>query len=349
MIVRELIFAKAIKKIGGLILMSKKIRGLMVFVLLAMLAILGACNQESDKSQVAAGEKDVTLDYPTKPIKIINPFSAGGSADSTSRILGQHAEQYLGKSVVIENRDGGGGTIGQTAGAKAKNDGYTLTLMTSSLVGNTIYNDVSFEVDDFEPIIMVVNDPIYLVIGKDQPFDDIESFLKYAKENPGDITVGVNGTQTVPAIVNKQLAVVGEFEVSTIPFDGESLALAALAGGHVQAMYGSYSGFESQLDSGNVKAILISGEERSENLPDVPTAKESGIDVAVGSWRGIGAPKGTDPEIIKFLHDAFKETFENEEFQDQMKKVGIDVSYEGTEGFKEVIKQMNQTYLDYGE
>lgn len=329
--------------------MRNKVRGIFLFLLLLTFTVLTACSEDaaSGESNKGDGGKS-SLDYPTKPIKIINPFSAGGSADNTSRILGQHAQEYLGQSVVIENRDGGGGTIGQTAGAKAKNDGYTLTLMTSSLVGNVLYSNVGFEVEDFEPIIMVVNDPVYLVVGKDAPYDTVEEFVEYAQENPGAINVGVNGTQTIPAIANRQLANVAGIEVSTIPFDGESLALAAVAGGHVDAMYGGYSGFESQLTSGNVKVLAILADERAESLPDVPTAKESGVEVSSGSWRGIGAPKGTDPEIIDFLHEAFKQTVENQEYIDQMEKVGIDIFYGGPDEFRDLIKDTTKIYEEYG-
>lgn len=325
--------------------MRNKLNGLLLAMLFVTFTVLTGCNAEKANGESNKG----ATDYPTKPIKIINPFSAGGSADNTSRILGQHAQEFLGESVVIENRDGGGGTIGQTAGAKAKNDGYTLTLMTSSIVGNALYNNVSFKVDDFEPIIMVVNDPIYLIAGKDAPYDTLEEFVDYAKAHPGEINVGVNGTQTNPAISNRQVSETADIEVATIPFDGESLALAAVAGGHVDVMYGGYSAFESQLHSGNVKVLTILSEERSEELPDIPTAIESGIDVVSTSWRGIGAPKGTDPEIIKILHEGFKQAVESDAYNEQMKKVGINLSYGDPEKFQEVIDQSVEIYENYGQ
>lgn len=312
------------------------------FMVIALLVVLAGCSNDN------AGNKD-DLSYPTKPIKIINPFSAGGPADNTSRILANHAKDIVGKSLVIENRDGGGGSIGQTAGVTAKPDGYTLTLVTSSIVSNPIFNNVSYTHEDFVPIIMTVNDPFFLVVGKDAPYDDAESFLKYAKENPGEINVGVSGAQTVPAFTSKELAEVANIEITTVPFDGEALAVAAVAGGHIDALIGNYSGFESQLKSGAMKAILLFDTERSDLISDVPTASEHGLDVVSGSWRGFAAPKGTDPEVIEFLQDKFKEIIEQEEYQEQMTNSGINITYKNAEEFKAIIDDTYNKYMKFAD
>lgn len=309
-------------------------------MVLALLVVLAGCSNDNAKNKDG-------VDYPTKPIKIINPFSAGGPADNTSRILANHAKDIVGKSLVIENRDGGGGSIGQTAGATAKPDGYTLTLITSSIVSNPIFNNVSYTHEDFVPIIMTVNDPFFLVVGKDAPYDDAESFLNYAKENPGKISVGVSGAQTVPAFTSKELAEVAGIDITTVPFDGEALAVAAVAGGHIDALIGNYSGFESQLKSGAMKAILLFDSEKSDLLPEVPTASERGLDIVSGSWRGFAAPKGTDPEIIEFLQEKFKEIIEQEEYQEQMTNSGINITYKNAEEFKAIIDDTYNKYMKF--
>lgn len=322
--------------------MGTKFTKMISFMVLALIVVLAGCSNDK------AGDKG-ELDYPKKPIKIINPFSAGGPADNTSRILASHAEEIVGKSIVIENRDGGGGSIGQTAGVTAKPDGYTLTLITSSIVSNPIFNNVSYTHEDFVPIIMTVNDPFFLVVGKDAPYDDAESFLTYAKENPGKINVGVSGAQTVPAFTSKELAEVADIDITTVPFDGEALAVAAVAGGHIDALIGNYSGFESQLKSGAMKAILLFDTERSDLIPDAPTASENGLDIVSGSWRGFAAPKGTDPKIIEFLHDKFKEIIDQKEYQDQMTNSGINITYKNAEEFKEIIGDTYDKYMKFAE
>ncbi|MGO4890015.1 tripartite tricarboxylate transporter substrate binding protein [Anaerobacillus sp. MEB173] len=325
-------------------------KGLMALTMASLLTLAG-CGQDSSTNEKANGEStsDTALNYPTKPIKIINPFSAGGPADNTSRILAHHAEEFVGESMIIENRDGGGGSIGQTAGASANPDGYTLTLITSSIVSNPIFNEVSYTHESFEPVIMTVNDPFFLVVSKDAPFDDADSFLEYAKENPGEISIGVSGSQTVPAFTAKELTEKTGIELTTVPFDGEALAVAAAAGGHIQALIGNFSGIESQVNSGTLKPILLFDSERSELASDVPTAQESGIDIISGSWRGIAVPAGTDPEIIEYLHEAFKVTTEKQEYQDQMINSGIGITYRSPEEFKAIIADTYNKYMKFAE
>ncbi|MDV2885517.1 tripartite tricarboxylate transporter substrate binding protein [Alkalihalophilus pseudofirmus] len=326
------------------------LKGLLAFSLASIVALAGCGESTSTSEQTNGGDtSESTLKYPTKPIRILNPFSAGGPADNTSRILARHAEELIGESIVIENRDGGGGTIGQTAGASANPDGYTLTLITSSIVSNPIFNEVSYTHDSFEPVIMTVNDPFFLVVSKDAPFDDIDSFLEYAKENPGKINVGVSGSQTVPAFTAKELEEKAEIELTTVPFDGEALAVAAAAGGHIDALIGNFSGVESQINSGTLKPILLFDDESSDLAPDVPLSEEAEIDLISGSWRGIAVPAGTDPEIIEFLHDTFKETTEKQEYQDQLINSGIGITYRSPEEFKEVIEDTYNKYMNYAE
>ncbi|WP_209125066.1 tripartite tricarboxylate transporter substrate binding protein [Alkalihalobacillus sp. BA299] len=326
------------------------LKGLMALTMASVLTLVG-CGQEPSTSENGNGESntDTALNYPTKPIKIINPFSAGGPADNTSRILAHHGEEFVGESIVVENRDGGGGTIGQTAGASAKPDGYTLTLITSSIVSNPIFNEVSYTHESFEPVIMTVNDPFFLVVSKDAPFDDTASFLEYAKENPGAINVGVSGSQTVPAFTAKEFEEKTGVELTTVPFDGEALAVAAAAGGHIDALIGNFSGIESQVNSGTLKPILLFDTERSDLAPDVPLAEEEGIDLISGSWRGIAVPAGTDPEIIEYLHEAFKAATEKQEYQDQMVKSGIGITYRNSEEFKAIIEDTYNKYMNFAD
>lgn len=285
------------------------------------------------------GEGDAgAADFPTKPITVINPFSAGGSADNTARVLAQYARDHLGQNIVVENRTGGGGTIGQNAGAQAAADGYTLTLLTPSFVTNTIFANVAYTVDSFEPVIGIVNDPDFLAVRNVAPFNEVESLLEFAKANPGQVRIGNSGPNSSDSFTAQAFEEASEIEVTHIPFDGGALSSAAVLGGHIEAVIGNYSEFEAKEQTGEMRIILAFSEERMDYAPNVPTARELGIDVISGSWRGFAAPAGTDPARIAILHEAFKAAMEDPDYIQQMKDLGIPVMYRNPEAFKAVIQ-----------
>src|SRR5699024_10464523 len=150
----------------------------------------------------------------------IAAFSAGGSNDSIARMLAEASEDIIGESIIVENRTGGSGSVGQAAGAQADPDGYTLTLVTASIASNPLFNDLPYTHESFDLIILINNDPQYLVINEDAPFDDIESFIAYAEENPGEVTVGVSGAQTTNAFASRGLADELGLDIVTLPHDG---------------------------------------------------------------------------------------------------------------------------------
>jgi len=300
---------------------------LIINLLLIGFLIVGCSSQESSGGS----------DFPKKTLKLVVPFAAGGGADATARIIAEHAEEFVGQKIVIENRDGAGGTIGQNMVATAEPDGYTLGLITTSIVTNPIFNEVSYTHEDFEPILQLVSDVGYLYVPGDAPYDDFESFVEYAKENPG-VTIAVSGAQTSDNFAARELFAALGIEGSAIPYEGGARAVASTAGGHDDATISSFSEAEGQVQSGNLKPILVLSENKSKQYPDVPTSFEKGIEVSEESWRGIAVPKGTDPEIIKFLEDAFKNAFDKEEYQKTMANQGMDTLFRGNAEFKEVIE-----------
>jgi tripartite-type tricarboxylate transporter receptor subunit TctC len=302
------------------------------YVVLINLLLVGLLVISGCSSQSAGG-----TNFPNKSIKIVVPFSAGGGADSTARIIAEHAEEHVGEKIVIENRDGAGGTIGQNMVATAEPDGYTLGLITTSIVTNPIFNDVTYTHEDFEPILQLVSDVGYLYVPGDAPYDDLESFKEYAIENPG-ITIAVSGAQTSDNFAARELIAALGIEGNPVPYEGGARAVASTAGGHDSATISSFSEAEGQVQNGNLKPILVLSENKSKQYPDVPTSFEKDIEVSEESWRGLAAPKGTDPEIIKYLQDAFKKGFDEEEYQKTMTNQGMDTRFRDNAEFKEVIE-----------
>lgn len=300
-------------------------------------------------SGTGSSEEDVS-NYPEKSIDIITAFAAGGSNDNIARTLAENSEDIIGEKIIVDNLTGGSGSVGQAQGAAADPDGYKLTLITASIVSNPLFNDLPYTHESFEPVILINNDPQYLIINEDAPFDDMESFIDYAEENPGNVNIGVSGAQTTNAFASKDLAKALDLELVTVPHDGTSDSIVALQGNHLDAVVASYTEFQSQMKSGELKPILnFAGEERSSKLPDVPTALELDIDVDYSSWRGIGAPEGTDPEIIEYLHDSFKEAIETEEFQESMENIGLDIDYASPEEFQKLIDETYENYIKFAD
>ncbi|QBP42715.1 tripartite tricarboxylate transporter substrate binding protein [Paenisporosarcina antarctica] len=308
--------------------MKKLKRNVLISSLLSIGVIISGCGNEETSA-------DSSDKFPEGPVKIVVPFSAGGGADTTARVIAEHTEEHLGVKIVTENRDGAGGTLGQEMVATAEPDGYTLGLITTSIVTNPIFNNVSYTHEDFIPIAQLVSDVGYLYIPGDAPYDDIESLIEYASNN--GVTIAVSGAQTSDNFAAREFAEAAGIQSTPIPYEGGSRAVASAAGGHDDATISSFSEAEGQVQSGNLKPILVFSEERSEQYPDVPTSYEKGIEVTEESWRGIGAPSGTDPEIIKYLQEAFKKGFDDEKYQEKMKNQGMDTMYRNTEEFQKVI------------
>lgn len=311
----------------------RKVITIFLFGIISSILLVACNNQSSNEASNESGAED----YPNKPIKIVVPFSPGGSASNTARIAAQYAEEELGQEIVIENREGGGGAVGTALVSTEDPDGYTLLLATPSLVSSAVFSDVSFTPDSFEPVVQLVYEPTYLVGANEEPFNNIETFIEYAKENPGKVRISNSGAQGSKAIAADQWIEHEGLEIENIPYDGGSEAAAAAAGGHVEAQIGNYSETAGQVDAGKLEPILVFSQKDSENYPGLTTSFDIGYEVEAGTWRGFLAPKGTDAKIIKILEDTFEKVFENKEFLKQMEESSIPVEFRSSEEFKERI------------
>jgi tripartite-type tricarboxylate transporter receptor subunit TctC len=246
-------------------------------------------------------------DFPTKEVQIIIPWAAGGATDLIFRALAATTGKYLGKAVVVVNRPGGGGAVGYTEGMKAAPDGYTLTSAVTPMTILPHQVSTAFTYKNFEPILNVVSDPSMFVIRSDAPWKSLKEFLDYAKQNPDMITVGNSGAGGGVHLVALAFEKAAAVKFNHIPFSGGGPSVTALMGGHVNAVSVSPPEGIPQVQAGKLKIIALFAEKRLAMFPDVPTGKEQGINFAMGMWRGLASPKGTPPDVIKKLHDAFKQ------------------------------------------
>lgn len=282
--------------------------------------------------------------FPEKEVQIIIPWSAGGATDLIFRALGATTEKYLGKAVVIVNKPGGGGAVGYTEGMKAEPDGYTLTAAVTPLTILPHQVKTAFSYKSFDPILNVVDDPSMFLVRSDAPWKSLREFLDYAKKNPEMITVGNSGAGGGVHLVALAFERAAGVKFNHIPFSGGGPSVTALLGGHVNAVSVSPPEGISHVQAGKLRIIALFADKRFQMFPDVPTVKEQGIDFAMGMWRGLVAPKGTAPDVIKKLHDAFKKGMDDPSFKEKAKEMAVNLSYLSPNDFGNLLGHDDEFY-----
>jgi tripartite-type tricarboxylate transporter receptor subunit TctC len=289
--------------------------------------------------------------YPEKPVTLIVPFAAGGGTDIGTRIYTKYVEKYLGQPLVIKNVDGGGSEVGVTEMVNSPADGYTIGGFNSASVTLTTMRQANYHpVDDVQPICLAVSDPrLFAVRTDDDRFPDAESFIEYARENPGKLTIGTSGAGTSGHLSIMVMNNTAGIEAQPVHFGGAGESKAAFLGGHIDAIAQTYGEVKGMLEDGSARVIAQATEDRMQEMPDVPTFKEAGIDLVIASNRGIAAPKDTPQEIVDILADAFKKAAEDPEYLAEMEKTGLPVKYMGPEEFGELIKHELEIYTPIGK
>jgi tripartite-type tricarboxylate transporter receptor subunit TctC len=242
--------------------------------------------------------------YPSRPVRIIVPVAPGGALDILARIMGQWLSERLGQSVVIENRPGAGTNIGIEAAVRAAPDGYTLLLIPASVTTNaTLYQDLTFNfIRDIEPVAMISTLPMVMEINPQIPAKTVAEFIAYAKANPGKISMASGGSGSSSHVGGELFKMLAGIDMIHVPYRGGAPALADLIGGQVQVMFSPLPESLGAIRSGQVRALGVASAKRVEALPDVPTVAETVPGFEASTWQGIGAPKGTPPEIIERLN-----------------------------------------------
>jgi len=283
-------------------------------------------------------------DFPTKEVQIIIPYAAGGATDLIFRALAATTGKYLGKAVIVVNRPGGGGTVGVTEAAQAKPDGYTLLSAITPLTILPHQVKTTFTYKSFDPIINVVKDPGMFLVRSDSPWKNLHEFLDYAKKNPEMITVGNSGAGGGVHLIALAFEKRAGVKFNHIPFAGGGPSVTALLGGHINAVSVSPPEGIEHVKAGKLRIIALFAEKRFDLFPDVPTVKEQGVDFVMGQWRGLAAPKGTPPDVIKKLHDAFKKGMEDPVFVKNAKDMVVNLSYLGPEAFGKLMAHDDEFY-----
>jgi len=250
-------------------------------------------------SRIARGQT-----YPTRPVRIIVPFAAGGIADIHARLMGQWLLERLGQPFVIENRPGAASNIGTEAVVKSPPDGYTLLLASSTnAINATLYDKLSFNfIRDIAPVATISRNAFVMVAHPSMPAKTVPEFIAYAKANPGKINIASAGTGSAGHVFGELFKMMTGINTVHVPYRGAAPALADLVAGQVQAYFAPTAASIEYIRAGKLRALAVTTATRSEALPDIPAVNEFVPGYEASGWSGFGSPKGTPTEVIDKLN-----------------------------------------------
>ena len=271
--------------------------------------------------------------FPSRPIKLLVAFPAGGPTDITMRSLADNASKILGQPVVVENKPGAGGTLPaqQLQGVAA--DGYTVAQIPLGVFRLPYTTKMSWDpIKDISYVLNVTGYAFGLVVPADSPLKSWTHFVAWAKANPGKLSYGSTGTMTSPHLTMELIAQKLGLELLHVPYKGSADLMQSILGGNIMAAADS-TGFAPQVDAGKLRVLNTWGAERLAKFPDAPTLKELGLDLVQNSPFGIGAPRGTPPAVVKRLHDAFKQAMEQDSYKTALARYDMVPMYMSSTGY----------------
>ena len=311
-----------------------KLTVLLYFILSLCFVQLGY-SQESDAAR-----------YPSRPVTLIVAFSAGGTVDLGFRLLAKEAEKYLKQPIVVLNKAGGGGSIGVSAVASAKPDGYTIgqtpgqTVFVMPFLEKLPYNPVR----DLTYIIQFAEATFAVVVKTDSPFKRFSDLIQYARQNPKKLTYGTNAPTGIANLITEQIAKKEKVQLTHIPFKGSPEAQAALLGGHIAFTAGEFN--YSLVEGGEIRVLALFAEKPRPDYPQTPTLKELGYDIPCPVFHTICGPKGIPDGIVRKLEDAFTRATKEPAFIKGAQELRIPIVYRNS---KDLTEYVNRNYDAFGK
>jgi len=267
-------------------------------------------------------------DYPSRPIRVIVPFSPGGAVDGPMRLIAQELGKRLGQPVVVENKPGAGATIGTDVVAKSPPDGYTLLLASqTNAISATLYSKLPFDpIADFTPVTLNGREPGVVVVNPKVPAKTLQEFIAYVKANPGKVDYASSGNGSGQHLFAALLASKTGMKMNHVPYRGSGQATTDLLSGVVAMAIPGTAGMVGHIRDGKLRALAVTGAHRSPQLPDVPTAIESGVPgYEAYVWMGLLAPRGTPPAIVERLNRDVVAVLGEDEVKTYMANAGIEI------------------------
>jgi len=258
--------------------------------------------------------------YPSRPVRLICPWPAGGSTDIVMRAFAESLSKSLGGTVVLDNKPGAGGILGAVELTRAQPDGYTLSQLPLGIFRIPHMQKVAFDpMKDLTYIACLTGYTFGMVVRSDSPIKSIKDLVEYAKANPETFSYGSTGTGTTPHLVVEQFAKRAGIKLMHVPFKGNADGMQALLGGHVMA-HSDATGWASAVEAGRARLLATYGSKRTKRWPEVPTLLELGYQTVSDSPFGIGGPKGMDPALVTRIQDALRKTLDDPAVQSTLDK-----------------------------
>lgn len=280
--------------------------------------------------------------YPDRPVKIIVPYSAGGTADFSARQIAQKLTEQTKQSFFVENKVGASGTIATNYVAKAAPDGYTLLANdTTYAMLPSLFKTLPWDhANDLEPIAVITQTPVVLVVPENSPFKSLSSLIAYAKVNPGKLNYGSGGAGSSTHLSAEIFKQVAQIDASHVPYKGAGEAMLAVLSGQVDFIITAAPTAIPQLQGGKIRALAITGSKRLPTISSVPTFKEAGLPgYVVSNWFGLAAPKGTPTAIINKLAAEVKKGLADPELKERLAKLGAEPGAVTPAEFKKFIQK----------
>lgn len=318
--------------------MKQKATILAVFMVMVLLVVAG-CGGTDKKPEAPK--------FPTKAITIIVPYAAGGGTDAVARGIGKSAEPFLKQPVTVVNKVGANGATGMTDGFNAAPDGYTVTMITVELVMNPAMGAVTWNPNDFKAVMRLNSDVAAVTVKADSPYKTFEDFIKAAKDKPGQLKVGANAPGAIWHLAALNLQEKANVKFNIMPYPGGAApAITDLLGGHIDAVSVSAAEVSQHVKAGKLRILAVLAPERMKGYPDVPTAKEKGVDVSISTWRGLGVPNKTPDDVVKTLHDTFKQAMDDPKFVEFMDKGNFGIAYLSSADYQKFIAEQTVLFKD---
>lgn len=282
--------------------------------------------------------------YPSKPVELVVPASAGGGTDALARAFAEAVKKYLPQPAVVNDKPGASGVVGMSDVLNGKPDGYKVSVVIAELVILPHLGLSKFTYADFQPIARLNADPAAITVKADAPWNTIEEFLAAAKAKPGEMKVGNSGNGSIWHLAAAGLEDKTGVKFNHVPYQGAAPGVVALLGGHIDAVAVSPGEVAAHVQGGKLKMLAVMADQRLKAFDTVPTLKERKIDLSIGTWRGLAVHKATPPEVVAVLRTATRKAADEPVLREQLEKLNLGFAYLDADAFGQAMQRDHEYF-----